>query len=135
MCGKNKRSISPPDRPQGSPPRVREKLFAMLSAYGASRITPACAGKTSPNCSQSTQVEDHPRVCGKNRRTSCVSCRKRGSPPRVREKLRNIYIFRLVIGITPACAGKTILHSSRPDEQWDHPRVCGKNRDCRPATH
>ena len=51
-----------------------------------------------------------------------------GSPPRVREKLRNIYIFRLVIGITPACAGKTTSFFLKFAGFWDHPRVCGKNK-------
>ena len=46
----------------------------------------------------------------------------------MREKLRNIYIFRLVIGITPACAGKTTSFFLKFAGFWDHPRVCGKNK-------
>ena len=30
-------------------------------------------------------------------------------------------------GITPACAGKTVLSSKLPSAKRDHPRVCGKN--------
>ena len=32
--------------------------------------------------------------------------------------------------ITPACAGKTMVHLERALALRDHPRVCGENRDC-----
>ena len=51
----------------GSPPRVRGKLFELLSDKVLDGITPACAGKT-PRCSASRcSPQDHPRVCGENR--------------------------------------------------------------------
>ena len=71
--------------------------------------------------------QDHPRVCGKNHLEpfwdKCMS----GSPPRVREKQRWRIVRSSNTGITPACAGKTTRFTTTALNQWDHPRVCGKN--------
>ena len=86
VCGENSRRLFIRRFLQGSPPRVRGKLDepAILSHHGG--ITPACAGKTSGEPGSAAPAEDHPRVCGENRRF----CRRRnpsgGSPPRVRGK-------------------------------------------------
>ena len=70
VCGKNRRlEMAAVDLP-GSPPRVREKPEYKPSKDGSSRITPACAGKTHPWLLLSFSVQDHPRVCGKNLRSS-----------------------------------------------------------------
>ena len=50
-----------------------------------------------------------------------------GSPPRVREKLRDAKRKLFDTGITPACAGKTLKALASCSEIRDHPRVCGKN--------
>ena len=50
----------------GSPPRVRGKQKNTKSSIFASRITPACAGKTCATCSARPAKTDHPRVCGEN---------------------------------------------------------------------
>ena len=66
-------------------------------------------------------------MCGKN--ASCIAFAFvwLGSPPRVREK-RQAPCFGLVrFGITPACAGKTLVDVPDSEIVWDHPRVCGKN--------
>ena len=72
-------------------------------------------------------MEDHPRVCGKNFRFSLASAMRSGSPPRVREELLQYRQLLLLLGITPACAGRTVLHISSQEQRKDHPRVCGKN--------
>ena len=36
-------------------------------------------------------------------------------------------------GITPACAGKSALHSFRSRQTWDHPRMCGEKEDALPV--
>ena len=45
----------------------------------------------------------------------------------MREKLDMTCEIHLTSGITPACAGKTLLIKARTMAFWDHPRVCGKN--------
>ena len=46
VCGKNASVVTDDMKPSGSPPRVREKLVLHLALCRRSRITPACAGKT-----------------------------------------------------------------------------------------
>ena len=66
-------------------------------------------------------------MCGENFSYRNILSVPNGSPPRVRGKHAGTYHRQSPQGITPACAGKTILSrpSKRPSE--DHPRVCGEN--------
>ena len=52
---------------------------------------------------------------------------KRGSPPRMRGKLRERFEPILKVGITPAHAGKTSPALISSCRLWDHPRACGEN--------
>ena len=90
-------------------------------------ITPACAGKTSPARAQSPAGWDHPRVCGENKKRQVRAAVMKGSPPRVRGKLDLRVIFHSAQGITPACAGKTVVDCVAAGDGGDHPRVCGEN--------
>ena len=127
VCGKNCKQQVWKITHLGSPPRVREKPFVRLHASQATGITPACAGKTHDVGSYVRFDRDHPRVCGKNTDAGKRKAASAGSPPRVREKRRCISSVNRLIGITPACAGKT----KKSQKCWrfveDHPRVCGKN--------
>ena len=69
-------------------------------------------------------------MCGKNAHKISTLLRILGSPPRVREKRPEFLNRMQVIGITPACAGKTKGDRGLQGERGDHPRVCGKNRLC-----
>ena len=106
---------------------MREKQSCIHNLDRYHGITPACAGKTNCFDSSAVQLGDHPRVCGKNWSRVCIRYRRRGSPPRVREKLvsgnKRLECYR----ITPACAGKTNRTPSHLRAVEDHPRVCGKN--------
>ena len=107
VCGKNFLSVQTGVPMRGSPPRVREKRYYFNDSVVSTRITPACAGKTLQFLNVRVLLQDHPRVCGKNRFNRSKDFSILGSPPRVREKLGNSYQSNLVTGITPACAGKT----------------------------
>ena len=48
-----------------------------------------------------------------------------GSPPRVRVKHFVALSADSVYGITPARAGKTVLHANKYHLKQDHPRACG----------
>ena len=50
----------------------------------------------------------------------------RGSPPRVRGKVKHLRIFSNTSRITPACAGKRQERLSSRTNHRDHPRVCGE---------
>lgn len=80
------------------------------------RITPAYAGKSSHRPMHSTLPRDHPRVCGEKAVAVVSSSFTLGSPPRVRGKGDNGNVQIAQAGITPACAGKSMmLHHSIPD--------------------
>ena len=66
-------------------------------------------------------------MCEKNLGKSCTKQGKLGSPPRVREKLKQWEAGLVGNRITPACAGKTRLETMEMLVVRDHPRVCGKN--------
>ena len=88
VCGKNNDKYTMSMDVMGSPPRVREKRWLTGPVSRLSRITPACAGKTPTVAFEFNNLEDHPRVCGKN-----ATYR---------------FVIDGSIGITPACAGKTL---------------------------
>ena len=64
MCGNYRLESDKIDYQKGSPPRVRELLWAQYLSYGKKRITPACAGITVQSGFYTCAVRDHPRVCG-----------------------------------------------------------------------
>ena len=55
---------------------------------------------------QTEKHKDHPRLCG--------------------EKERLIPMPTVVVGITPAYAGKRTARFIRKTPFWDHPRLCGE---------
>ena len=111
----------------GSPPRVRGKPDRHAIIHARLRITPACAGKTRHFRPSQSLCEDHPRVCGENGTIGTSANEGRGSPPRVRGKRYDNKLLLITARITPACAGKTLLESTRLYSPEDHPRVCGEN--------
>ncbi len=112
---------------RGSPPLARGKLLTVVRHFVARRITPACAGKTSYLQTEMEKLQDHPRLRGENHSSLFFFSSHRGSPPLARGKRVYNSAFPSLIGITPACAGKT-YH----DDMWhggarDHPRLRGEN--------
>ena len=111
----------------GSPPLVRERLFAQWYILDWRRITPARAGKTLSKLTPDRQKEDHPRSCGKDHFNQDAVIGFAGSPPLVRERRHINPVIYFQAGITPARAGKTCKWFKRIQERWDHPRSCGKD--------
>ena len=72
----------------GSPPHVREILYKIKAVLKANGITPACAGNTT-DCGRNSRWQwDHPRMCGKYNLFNIFPFVVAGSPPHVREILR-----------------------------------------------
>ena len=108
VCGKDFDQDLSTGVVHGSPPRVREGL--------------------SPATHPPRRRRDHPRVCGKDSNIPYTRSSVLGSPPRVREG-RAFFLFVVVAsGITPACAGRTVLVEKFAGCIEDHPRVCGKDQ-------
>ena len=71
---------------QGSPPRMRGKVLALLIVPPSRRITPAYAGKSLTIQKMTTRSRDHPRVCGEKFSSMWRRYMVSGSPPRMRGK-------------------------------------------------
>ena len=93
----------------GSPPRARGKVITTKSGTVRLGITPACAGKSTENGTSLKAAGDHPRVRGE--KSTRHSARRQGfrSPPRARGKVNKRGKWQRYNGITPACAGKSLV--------------------------
>ena len=127
MCGENDKVTVKKSCKAGLPPRVRGKLKKQSIVKAFIGITPACAGKTYSGLQPVRLPEDHPRVCGENSAALTKSLFQRGSPPRVRGKHILKRLKKVLLRITPACAGKTLSLVPAYQDSRDHPRVCGEN--------
>ena len=109
VCGEKRPCRARKMQGAGSPPRVRGKAPAGPARTACTGITPACAGKSSISIVTSRLPWDHPRVCGEKYQPESMILSFAGSPLRVRGK--DDHRLQRVIrdGITPACAGKSLL--------------------------
>ena len=110
----------------GLPPRMRGKVFAGGLLVHQDGITPAYAGKRSNYHLKDPRLRDHPRVCGEKYLGKLAVACTVGSPPRMRGKVPDPPVEAVLLGITPAYAGKRITASGKPHGGRDHPRVCGE---------
>ena len=127
VCGKDQYCRNTQLKDLGSPPRMRERHYFAGVGSKIDRITPAYAGKTLGGGFSTPFSEDHPRVCGKDYEAVEGQHGAPGSPPRMRERHSVPSIGTAVSGITPAYAGKTPTALPYRWNNWDHPRVCGKD--------
>ena len=111
---------------QGSPPRMRGKALACAEQRRRPGITPAYAGKRRWSATPGDCGWDHPRVCGEKQLRQLPETRRTGSPPRMRGKASPCRSSSSGRRITPAYAGKSIVHQKAPWCSRDHPRVCGE---------
>ena len=91
-------------------------------------ITPAHAGKSATNGTETLLFKDHPRACGEKRTPVNIRYCFVGSPPRMRGKVVQAEHSPFDTGITPAHAGKSFALFAAPGAVWDHPRACGEKR-------
>ena len=126
VCGEKSRSGLNLPRSWGSPPRMRGKVKTPQKGLQGPRITPAYAGKRPLASLTTSTAKDHPRVCGEKCFSCLFSCTRWGSPPRMRGKETASACLHLRNGITPAYAGKRVIHDRIEWRTQDHPRVCGE---------
>ena len=107
-CGE-KSTERPTGRPKrGSPPRMRGKAKPFREQFKYAGITPAHAGKRMVLLMRWSIVQDHPRACGEKGLSSKLPYVTPGSPPRMRGKVENTGEYPILLGITPAHAGKSL---------------------------
>ena len=101
-----------------------------------SRITPACAGTTMRSTRARCAFRDHPRLRGDHWSNLRTMLLRSGSPPLARGPRRGTASRGVQEGITPACAGTTLLVSPRLSCRPDHPRLRGDHylTSCKPGT-
>ena len=125
------KSLSASDQtvcPKDHPPRMRGKELLIARHFDDARITPAYAGKRSPEQRKLQGFGDHPRVCGeKVVALVCTTC-DMGSPPHVRGKAPILSRSDTEGRITPACAGKSRRRFRLLVQYQDHPRMCGEKK-------
>ena len=90
------------------------------------RITPAYAGKRPAKWVKLALLRDHPRVCGEKMMKAGSNCAMLGLPPRMRGKVSSSPVAPMILGITPAYAGKSGTNCREKSSRKDHPRVCGE---------
>src|SRR5690606_1441434 len=112
----------------GSPPRARGAHGAVETLHGVGGITPACAGSTVHAMVAARMAMDHPRVRGEHLVGVLLHELEEGSPPRARGAPIASVVTVHVPGITPACAGSTVVPSCSTAHHQDHPRVRGEHR-------
>ena len=91
----------------GSPPHARGRLISVVLGTERTRITPACAGKTTLSLAAALQPKDHPRMRGEDVCGKLTPRWTSGSPPHARGRPFRRLSPQHVDRITPACAGKT----------------------------
>ena len=114
----------------GSPPHGRGKVEEQMKVANHRRITPAWAGKSRPIVRAGVFTGDHPRMGGEKGEYDTDSDNDTGSPPHGRGKGVVNGRAGLLVGITPAWAGKRPSHCSERRRSQDHPRVGGEKYDC-----
>ena len=86
VCGEKLPCVHLTVQRLGSPPRMRGKERLLGSAPNPFGITPAYAGKSTPDRLFLYHLGDHPRVCGEKPGGRLRELVYPGSPPRVRGK-------------------------------------------------
>src|SRR5690554_3347676 len=110
MCGDHDELYFQIRRLWGSPPHVRGPLGPITIRENGNGITPACAGTTGEGDLLPLLSRDHPRMCGDHSFSIYSIYTRMGSPPHVRGPQFQYILDIYQDGITPACAGTTIIY-------------------------
>ena len=110
----------------GSPPHARGAGEAPAVPDSARGITPACAGSRCDASGPACYQWDHPRMRGEQAGLNIVFSIGKGSPPHARGAVRLSLPLSGDTGITPACAGSSLLGVLCDGRQRDHPRMRGE---------
>ena len=111
VCGEKNNTAKTYSNMEGSPPRMRGKGQAGRKVVVELGITPAYAGKSTPDRLFLYHLGDHPRVCGEKLPSLPSKVTQPGSPPRMRGKGQAACEVVVEFWITPACAGKSCSSS------------------------
>ena len=110
-------------------PRMGGEKAALLNRRRTKRGSPPHGrGKASDGVERVTLNRDHPRMGGEKTLCQSIYASFQGSPPHGRGKVKAAAGHGLVMGITPAWAGKSGAYFGYPVFHGDHPRMGGEKR-------
>ncbi|AFV90760.1 hypothetical protein PACID_29950 [Acidipropionibacterium acidipropionici ATCC 4875] len=109
----------------GLPPPARGRLWRSAWPASCDRITPACAGTTTPAARSPGSGADYPRLRGDDSQVLATAKTKGGLPPPARGRLHQLVGADVVSRITPACAGTTEIRTWGSRTGTDYPRLRG----------
>ena len=127
MRGEDRTVIERGDIVCGSPPHARGRPLIIVTSSKRQGLTPACAGKTSITRPSQHVSWAHPRMRGEDRRLAFAQCAIWGSPPHARGRPGGESAHEGVVGLTPACAGKTVVGVPTAARLRAHPRMRGED--------
>jgi len=108
------------------PPRARGRVMRMMISALLQGNTPACAGKRRPVAAAVWPAGKYPRVRGEEKRMIDQADSRLEIPPRARGRVSRSCFLSLLIGNTPACAGKSRHLTARDLLTRKYPRVRGE---------
>ncbi|EFU77574.1 hypothetical protein HMPREF0381_0530 [Lachnoanaerobaculum saburreum DSM 3986] len=112
---------------KGSPPLTRGTQICLPVNQICRGITPAYAGNTQWDTSNTFKKRDHPRLRGEHLYLQSGLPKRIGSPPLTRGTPGNAPYTLRIDGITPAYAGNTGFADFGTAGAWDHPRIRGEH--------
>ena len=113
----------------GSPPRARGHLGGGPVDVRLLGLTPACAGTSCLTALSGCMCRAHPRVRGDIGWEPAYDTVVAGSPPRARGHRDHCDADAALPGLTPACAGTSVVFRKSSARRRAHPRVRGDIRD------
>ena len=126
-CGENGQMATTTRVSGGLPPQVRGERPVGVAGGVPAGLTPAGAGRTSPDPWPSSKPPAYPRRCGENGGSEGEAKRSDGLPPQVRGELVAAALVGGGLRLTPAGAGRTTRSRTGPWPSWAYPRRCGEN--------
>ena len=114
---------------RGSPPLARGTVVRVHFLRIIAGITPACAGNSPFLRGAKRPAWDHPRLRGEQSVLTRGKTPRVGSPPLARGTVYRTSPPRARGGITPACAGNSLLKKIEKRLRRDHPRLRGEQEE------
>ena len=111
----------------GSSPLTRGKRRTHGPLHRSAGVIPAHAGKTVPARMPGRSRGAHPRSRGENTTREYLESCSMGSSPFTRGKLEVVADVRVVVGLIPAYAGKTVRRRHTLCSRRVHPHSRGEN--------
>ena len=127
VCGEHLASSPKTPLGSGSSPRMRGTLAIMSACEGNKGLIPTYAGNTPEYTAPELSHGAHPHVCGEHIKDEILNRNRRGSSPRMRGTLPDLFDKIHNRGLIPTYAGNTRSIDTSTSPRRAHPHVCGEH--------